>query len=237
MSCGVLYGVGVGPGDPELITLKGARVLAEADVILAASSTRNDFSLALDIVERHIRPGTPVERMGFPMTRDAAALEAAWAANADLAAGHLLAGRQAVFVTLGDPLTYSTFGYLFRTMRQRRPDLDPDCVRVVPGVTSFATAAAHVGQVLAESGESLTVIPGVKDEAAMRRLLEVTDNVAILKAYRNFPALRRMLTDMGLAGRSVLVTRLGLEGEMVYRDLAEAPENPHYFSLILVRAR
>jgi hypothetical protein len=92
---GTLYGRGVGPGDPELLTLKAARILGRVDAVLAASSTKNDYSLSLDIVRPHLRPGVEVIRLGFPMTRDREVLESAWEKNAALAADILKSGRDA----------------------------------------------------------------------------------------------------------------------------------------------
>ena len=101
----VLYAVGVGPGDPDLITLKAVKALNSSAVVFAAASTKNDYSLALSIAAPHMRPDTPVEHLGFPMTKDAAVLEAAWQANAQAVLQALDQGRDAAFITLGDPMT------------------------------------------------------------------------------------------------------------------------------------
>ena len=136
---GHLYGIGVGPGDPELLTIKAANVLGRVDLILAASSTRNDDSLALDIARPHLKQGTRVIRLGFPMSRDEDTLQSAWVENARLVLKELEAGHDAAFITLGDPLLYSTFAYLLRTLRTLAPDQE---VTVVPGITSFQAVAA-----------------------------------------------------------------------------------------------
>jgi precorrin-2/cobalt-factor-2 C20-methyltransferase len=134
-------------------------------------------------------------------------------------------------LTLGDPLTYSTFGYLLRTLA-----LSTDApVEVVPGVTSYQAAAAFTGRVLVESGENLAVVSGVADEASLTRVLESAQSAVILKAYKNMPVIRRVLEKLGLGDACVFVTRLGLEGEEVIAGLKNVPEKPSYFSLILVR--
>lgn len=231
---GTLFGIGVGPGDPELLTLKAARILRETAAVFAASSSKNDYSIAEAIVRPHLPEGTAVTRLGFPMTRDKDALAAAWEANAAAMAAVLAAGRDAAFVTLGDPLLYSTFGYVLPLLRERLPGLP---VVVVPGVTSFQAAAAATGEVLAESGENLLVASGVDENGRLERALLASDNAVILKAYRNFPRLRALLGELGLAGRTTFVTRLGHPGEAVERDLAKAPEKPHYLSLCLVKRK
>ncbi|MFP5260007.1 MAG: precorrin-2 C(20)-methyltransferase [Acidobacteriota bacterium] len=231
---GTLYGIGVGPGDPELLTMKAARILGQVDAVFAASSSRNDYSIAEAIVAPHLPADAVVTRLSFPMTRDEAVLDAAWAANAAAMADVLAAGRDAAFLTLGDPLLYSTFGYVLPLLRALLPELP---VEVVPGITSFQAAAARTGQVLVESGENLLIASGVDEDGRLRRALAEADNAVILKAYRSFPRLRAMLGDLGLAPGTTFVTRLGHEGEAVERRLEQAPEKPHYLSLCLVKRK
>ena len=228
---GTLYGIGVGPGDPELLTIKAVRILGEVDVIFAAASTKNDYSTAYSIAKPHLKDGVEVIRLGFPMTKDETELEAAWAENARLVGEVLNSGRDAAFLTLGDPLTYSTYGYLQRTLLERNPDLR---LRAVPGITSFHAAAARVGLVLAESKESLLITSGVADPDRLEEQLESADNAVILKTYKNFEQIRDLLTRLRLADKTVLVTRLGMDDESVLMDIKDAPLNPHYFSLALV---
>ncbi len=229
---GTLYGIGVGPGDPELITLKAVNRLKQVDVVFAAASTKNEASLAQSIAAPHLREGVEIIRLDFPMTRDEAVLDKAWRANADTVAGQLALGRDAAFLTLGDPLTYSTFGYLLRTLNGLLSQIP---VVVIPGVTSYQAAAAHTGRVLVESGENLAVVSGVAEEAELERILSAADSAVILKAYKNLPAIRRVLAKLGLADSCVFVTRLGHEGEEVITGLDNVPDKPSYFSLLLVR--
>lgn len=229
---GTLYGLGVGPGDPELLTIKAARILGEVAAVFAASSSKNDYSIAEAIIGPHLPPGTAVTRLPFPMTRDATTLAAAWEANATAMAEVLAAGRDAAFVTLGDPLLYSTFGYVLPLLQARLPGLP---VVIVPGITSFQAAAAKTGDVLVASGENLLIASGVDENGRLRQALEAADNAVILKAYRNFPRLRALLAAMGLTAKTTFVTRLGHDGEAVVRDLEQAPEKPHYLSLCLIK--
>ena len=229
---GTLYGIGVGPGDPELITLKAVRILSEVDVVFAAASTKNDYSTALSIAGPHLRDGVETVHLGFPMTKDEAELTAAWEHNAAIVMQALRAGRNAAFLTLGDPLTYSTFGYLLRTMKRVAPELP---TVVVPGITSFHAAAAKIGFTLAESAESLLVTSGVNDPVQLERQLDVADNAVIMKAYKNFEDIRAILERLRLSDKTVLVSRLGMEGENVLMDIKDAPTRPHYFSLALVK--
>ena len=228
---GHLYGIGVGPGDPDLLTIKAARILGNVDVILAASSTRNDDSLALDIARPHLRPETRVIRLGFPMSRDNAILQAAWEENARLVLSELEEGHDAAFLTLGDPLLYSTFAYLLRTLR----GIDPDRrVTVVPGITSFQAAAAATETVLAEGAQNLLVLPGIRDAAELRRNLDGADNAVILKAYTNFAAIREEVRTLPTPPHCVFASKMGMKEEFITRSLDEAPEKPTYLSLMLL---
>lgn len=229
---GILYGIGVGPGDPELLTLKAVRALGEVDVIFAAASTKNDYSTAYGIAKPHLKDDVRVVQLGFPMTKDKAELQRAWKANAEIVVEVLNKGENAAFLTLGDPLTYSTYGYLQQTLK----DLDPNLrLQAIPGITSFHAAASKVGLVLTESKESLLITSGVADPDKLEQQLDVADNAVILKAYKNFEEIRDTLTRLRLADKTVLVSRLGMDNESILMDIKDAPKQPHYFSLALVK--
>jgi precorrin-2/cobalt-factor-2 C20-methyltransferase len=233
MTAGTLYGLGVGPGDPELVTVKAVKVLQSVDLVLAASSTKNDYSLALSIVRQYIQDGVVVQPVQFPMTRQKRALSDAWQANARRILDLLKAGKKAAFVTLGDPLTYSTYGYMVKTLKE----LDPDCkIVTVPGITAYNAAAARVNLPLVEGPQSLLVISGVGDQDKVRELLHCSENVVILKTYREFDMICQTLEDLGAADRAVLVSRLGHEDETVEYDIRKLKGKPlPYLSLLIVK--
>jgi precorrin-2/cobalt-factor-2 C20-methyltransferase len=126
------------------------------------------------------------------MTRDRSRLEAAWENNAAKTAGLLRSGRSAAFLTLGDPMTYSTFGYLMRTLRAMDASLP---VEVVPGIASYQEAAARTRTVLCEGEENLLLMSGINNAGRLRQLLGIADSAVILKAYRNLPAIRGALAE------------------------------------------
>ncbi len=229
---GKLYGIGVGPGDPDLLTVKAAKVLGTVDVVFAAASTKNDYSTALGIARPHMRKDAVVRHLGFPMTKDKAELETAWEKNAEEVAEVLRNGNTAAFLTLGDSLTYSTYGYLLNTLKKLDPSLPCEAV---PGITSYQAAAAKVGFILAESEESLVISSGVCSSQRLEELLRTADNAVIMKTYKNFGDIRHSLEKLRLSDKTVLVSRLGMEGESILHDIRDAPEKPHYFSLALVR--
>lgn len=234
MNYGILYGVGTGPGDPDLLTLKAVKVLSSVDRVYAARSSKNTHSVSHGIVSPHLRDGVEVHALAFPMTRDKDALREAWAANARTVLADLEQGLNVAFLTLGDPLTYSTFGYLWRTLRE----IDPKApVEVVPGITSYNAAAAASGTILAEAEETLAVVSGANGGAMLRQAAQTADSVVVLKAYKQFDDIKVSLDELGMLEHSVLVSNCGQDGERIAMDCATNGDGPQYFSLVLARKR
>jgi precorrin-2/cobalt-factor-2 C20-methyltransferase len=232
---GTFYGIGVGPGDPELLTFKAAKILNEVDVVFTAASTKNEYSLARDIASPHLKPGAGVETLNFPMTADGEALDKAWAANAEAVAAVLRSGRSAAFLTLGDCLTYSTYSYLLPFLKKLIPEAR---IVSVPGITSYQLAAARLNRPLCLNSESFTVLSGTGDEADFAALVDRSDNLAIMKSYKGREKVISMLKDKGLAARTALCSQLGLPNEKVTDGLEEGfPDDPSYFTVFLVTKR
>ena len=230
---GKLYGIGVGPGDPDLLTLKAVKVLQKVSVVFTAASSKNDYSLALEIARAHIPADARVRSLAFPMTRDIAAKKAAWAANADIVADYLHQGRDAAFLTLGDSLTFSTFGYLLRQIRDRYPDLD---VETVPGITSYQASAAALNMPLVEGEESLLVLSGAEGGSRLREQTFSPDNVVFMKAYRNVPSICEALDEAGMLAQAAGVVSCSLPGEELIRDVKDLlRREPNYWTLIIAK--
>ncbi len=227
---GKIYGIGVGPGDSDLLTVRAVRILEKVDVVFAASSTKNDYSHSLHIASEFISDNCEVVKLGYPMTRDKDTLRKAWDKNCEIALEYISGGKSAAFLTLGDPLIYSTFGYMMQTMNKLFPEVE---FEVVPGITSYQAAAAKSRQVLVESGQNLLLTSGIADPDKFRDSLSAVDNAVILKAYRNFPQLRDTVNSIDKMDVKFF-TRLGLDGEAIYLDVNEVPEKTHYLSLMLL---
>ena len=231
---GTLYGIGVGPGDPDLITLKALRVLQRLPYLFASCSTKNRYSLALDIVRPHLN-GATLEYLPFPMTKDPQVLQEAWEKNAARVLEVLNSGVDAAFVTLGDPLTYSTFGYLLKTLKRLNPEVR---VVTIPGVTSYSAAAALTHIPLTEGEESFVVVSGAQGAARLRELVDQSDNIVMLKTYRNFEEIYQALEELDLLDRAVCVSRCGLDGEMIVKNLRELKGQPlPYFSMVIIKKK
>ena len=235
MNGGTLYGVGVGPGDPELITLKAIKILKRVAVVFAAASPKNSHSLAEKIVSSHLNEAVPIVRLDFPMTRDKEKLNAAWRINAEKVIETLKTGRDAALITLGDPLTYSTFGYLMRTVKETAPETS---IKIIPGITSYQAGSASAGWVLAEGEESFTVISGALGAEKLKKVIDHTDKVVMLKVYRNYKEILDTLNQLDLTSRSVLISRCGLDEQEIVCDVKDrSDEVPPYLSLLLIKKK
>ncbi|MBA3008652.1 MAG: precorrin-2 C(20)-methyltransferase [Proteobacteria bacterium] len=227
---GKLFGVGVGPGDPELITVKAVRVIKEADIIFTAASSKNTYSLAVEIASPYISAAARIQQLGFPMTKETHEVESAWIANAKQISSALKQGMTAVFLTLGDPTTYSTFGYILKKMKCIMPEAD---IETIPGITSFHAASARLNRILVEGEESLLITSGAYGGDRIRQIKQV-ENVAIVKAYKNIRDINLALKDAGLHAKGVAVSKCGRKNEEIIEDLDSLEtREPDYWTLIL----
>ncbi|MCF8087186.1 MAG: precorrin-2 C(20)-methyltransferase [Desulfotignum sp.] len=227
---GKLYGVGVGPGDPELITVKAVRVIKEADIIFTAASSKNSYSLAVEIAAPYISRSAKIKTLGFPMTKNETQVEKAWTSNAKEIAQALTRGLTVVFLTLGDPVTYSTFGYILKTMTQVMPHAD---IETIPGITSFHAASARLNRILVEGEESLLITSGAFGGSQIRQLHQV-ENIAIVKAYKNIKDINAALKDAGMHAKGVAISHCGRKKEKIFNNLDELETRaPDYWTLIL----
>ncbi|HEY5461595.1 MAG TPA: precorrin-2 C(20)-methyltransferase, partial [Deferrimonas sp.] len=169
MKPGTLYGIGVGPGDPELITLKGARLIGACRHLFVPKARTASESVALAIAGPLVGPETRIEELLFPMTADREELVEKWDAAAARVAEILADGEDACFLTLGDPLLYSTYIYLLRALRGIIPDLK---AVTVPGIMAFGAAAALADFPIGEGREPVTIVPAADDLSAVRQALK-----------------------------------------------------------------
>lgn len=230
---GTLYGIGVGPGDPDLLTLKAVKVLQQVSVVFTAASSKNDYSLALEVARPHIPRDALVHPLAFPMTLDVAAKQEAWTMNADIVVDYLKQGHSAAFLTLGDSLTFSTFGYLLRQIKHHHPQV---AVETIPGITSYQASAAALNMPLVEGEESLLVLSGAKGGERLREQNRKPDNVVFMKAYRNVPSICEALEEAGMLHHAAGVVSCSQPGEELVRDVtALVSREPNYWTLIIAK--
>lgn len=234
-STGTFYGIGVGPGDPELITLKSVKILRWVDVVYAAASTKNKHSMAVSIAEPFIPETTPVKMLSFPMTRDKSVTQKAWEENALTVIKDMEQGKDGAFITVGDPTTYSTYGYILKHIQTLAPHLR---VKTIPGITSYHAAAARLNITLVQGEESLLVTSGVKGGDRLRNSFVKPETVVFLKAYRKVKDIIGALEEAGHFKNCVGVKKCGLPDEEIIHNIKEFDNiPPDYWTLIIAQQR
>jgi len=223
---GVLYGVGLGPGAPDLMTLRAARLIEGAGVV-AYPTLAGAASFARAIAAESIAPNAQEIVMDVPMSVERAPAQAAYDKGAAEIAAALDAGQDVVCLCEGDPFFYGSFMYLFARLSNNYR------VEIVPGVTSVTACAARAGLPLAARNERLTVLPGPLPEDELRSRIEGAESVVIMKVGRHLAKIRGVIDALGLTDQAVYVERATLPEEVVL-PLAKAPEKAPYFSMILL---
>jgi precorrin-2/cobalt-factor-2 C20-methyltransferase len=229
-----VYAVGVGPGDPELLTRKAERVLRSVDVILAPVSNPSEASVALGTIREFIDEGRQeIIVHQFPMTSDQSRLIPAWQEAASLIAAHAEAGRSVAFITIGDPLFYSTFIYLLRILREQWPQLP---IEIIPGISSINAAAAVAALPLVEADEKMVVIPATAGIEQIKAALATYETVVLLKVKPLYSAIIDLLRSTGREQRTVFVERVGSSRQKVLTDFSEiVSHTPDYLSLMIIK--
>lgn len=235
MSTGKLWGVGLGPGDPELVTVKAARLISEASVI-AYHSARHGRSIARSVVQPYLRAGQIEEALVYPVTTETTdhpggyegAIAEFYEVSAKRLAEHLDAGRDVVLLCEGDPFFYGSYMYMHERLAGRYE------AEAVPGVTSVSAASAVLGRPLAQRDEVLTVLPGTLPAPELARRLADTEAAAVLKLGRTFSAVREALAESGRLDEATYVERATWKTQRVEPFAEVDPESVPYFSLALV---
>jgi precorrin-2/cobalt-factor-2 C20-methyltransferase len=237
MKKGTFYGIGIGPGDPDLITAKGVGILGVCPHVFVPKASDKAESLALAVARKHIGPAAKLHEIVFPMTSDRAELDTRWDAAAVAVADVLETGADACFLTLGDAFLYSTYIYLLRALRMRIPDVD---VVTVPGITSFSAAAAIAEFPIGEAKKPVTIVPTADDLDEVRRAISAGGAVILMKIGKRLGRVLNVLEDLNALERSVFLSHVGMDSQRVETDLSklkEASSEAGYLSIILVRAK
>lgn len=232
---GTLYGIGVGPGDPDLIPLKALKVLQRVPLVFAPIARPGGESLALRIAAPHLTEGHETVPLLFAMRSDAPTMVSHWQAAATAIAQRLEGGEDGVFLTEGDPSLYSTFQHVAGILRATHPHLP---IVTIPGVTSVLAVAAAAGVALTDADERLAVLPATYEDAALDRAFADFDTVVLMKVASAFDRVLARLDALGLTDGAVLVERCSQPGERVVSDVRTL-RGGHldYFSTMIVRTK
>lgn len=231
---GTFYGIGVGPGDPELLTIKAANVLKKVDVIIAPKTEKKEGSVAFNIARPYLRDDVEIVYQVFPMVRGFADNSGdAWEKNKDEIVALLDAGKNVAFLTLGDAMFYSTYIYVFRLLEKAGIPIE-----TIPGIPAFVAIGSHLNWPIVEGDDVLSIIPATAGPERVREAIRTADNVVIMKVYKNFPEIADTLQECGMIDKAVMVSRCGLPDEERIDDIASRSRQPvNYLSTVLARKR
>ena len=229
---GCLYGIGVGPGDPELLTLKALKALQKAPVICVPQAANRRDSYALNIVKEYVKPEQEIMRVPFP-TDDAEGAGQVWREASAMVLERLKKGQDVAFLTEGDPMLFSTFSYVLAGVQELCPEAP---VQIIPGVSSVMAAAASSGVPLATHGQRLAILPAAYGLDDLSEATSNFDTVVLMKVSPNIHETLADLRKLGLAEQTTYVRRVTTDREKVIKDLTEiTDEDLDYFSLLIVK--
>ncbi|MGL4370384.1 MAG: precorrin-2 C(20)-methyltransferase [Spirochaetota bacterium] len=227
---GKLYGIGTGPGDPELITVKAARILGIADAVIVPESGSDKGSIALEIAKEYLNKNAEIITLTFPMIRGENERLRSRRENADSVRSVIESGKTAVFLTLGDPMLYSTYIYILDCLAGSGIEIE-----TVPGVTSFCASAAAAGTPLAVQNEQLRIVPLDADTDIARHLCE-SENIVFMKVSSDSARLADELERSGVH-ECIIASKCGRDGESISRDIGRLRGDVPYMTTVLVKRK
>lgn len=232
---GVFYGIGVGPGDPELVTLKAVKALEKCDTLCVPKAAGEKESLALNIARQAVAKDFRLLELLFPMTRDREVLRVHWREAARQVAARLKTGENVAFVTIGDPTFFSTYTYLLQELKEIYPEVQ---TVTVPGVPAFLACSAWAEFPLSEGEEKVAIIPAVGDLQEAGEVLDRFETVVFMKVNRRFNDLLDLLQEKGLAGKAIFFCRAGYPDGWFTSSLEELRDRElPYMSLLIVKKK
>ncbi len=237
MKNGKLYEIGIGPDDPELITVKGAKIISRCKHVFVPKSRKLSESIALQIAGTFISDQANVQQLIFPMTADQAELERRWDESAREVLKVLETGQDACFLTLGDPLLYSTYIYLVRSLKAIRSDIE---VVTIPGIMALNAAASLTDFPLGEGKENVTIVPTADDLASVKDALSSGGTVVLMKVGKRLQAILELLEEAGVIDDAVFISRAGQKEQYIETDLKKlkgADDKAGYMSIMLIHAK
>ena len=224
------YGIGVGPGDEKLLTIKAAETLEMIDVLLIPETQKNKEGVAKRIANKYLKENLEIEYISFPMIEDEKIFVKAGEEAAEIIVRKINEGKNVGFITLGDPSVYSTYGYIVKAVKDKVE------VETIPGITSFCAAAALANRPLVEKNEILSIIPMNAADEDIDRILKDGDSFAFMKVYHREDRVVSLLEENNLDENAVLAVRCGFEDAHVKKDAVDAlKENKDYLTVLLTR--
>ena len=230
---GKLFIVGVGPGDPGLVTVKAARVLGSVSHVFVPLSKKGRKKVALEIAQEYIPADSVEVELVFPMLRNKDEVQTKYRENFQKIMTVLRQGHDAALITLGDPGTYSTAWPILNLIQEHAPDIE---MEVVPGITSYAHAAARAAVRLVEGNETLSVVSANDSLERIESVIGASDTVVFLKTYKERPRLIELLKKRALLNSCIYIRRCGLAEEEIVYNMEHLPEEVDYLSMIILKS-
>lgn len=223
------YGIGVGVGDPKAVTMGAVDILHTLDILYVPKAKKESGSVAHTIVKDYLKEDILIKDRHFPMNYNQEELNSAWQSIASEIEMDVREGKNVGFVTIGDPMVYSTYIYLLKLLRGKVP------VQTVPGITSFLDIASGENFPLVEGENPLVIIPATIESKRLRRYIQEENSLVIMKVYKNFNEVMSMIREEKLEEHSVIVSNSSKENKVVYRDFDRVREEDiSYFTTILI---
>lgn len=223
------YGIGVGVGDPEMITLKAIKALKDLDVVILPEAKKDEGSTAFSIAKEYLKENIEMLFLEFPMIKDVEKKQAIRKAHAETIEKYLSEGKNIGFLTIGDPMTFSTYVYVLEYLSSKY------AVKTIPGISSFADMASRFNLPLVMGDESLKVI-SLHGDVDIRKEIEGNDNIVFMKVTREYNDLKQAILETGNMENIILVSNCGKENQKVYFDIENLEkEDVHYFSTLILK--
>lgn len=224
------YGIGTGPGDTKLLTVGAVEVLGKLDILYAPQSKKGGDSLALSIVREYLKDDIEIKERYFPMVKDVEIKSKAWDEISREIVKDVEKGNEVGFITLGDPMIYSTYIYLFERLRGKIETI------TIPGISSFSSIASKENYPLVVDDEELIIVPCNMDMSEVKLAIKKYSSVVLMKVYKNFGEIYEFLEEQKLLKNALMVVNSSHENEIVYRNLGEVnmSEKLSYFSTIII---
>jgi precorrin-2/cobalt-factor-2 C20-methyltransferase len=229
---GILYGVSVGTGDPELITVKGLRILQSSDIVAFPAGVNNRLGIAQNIIQSWLQPHQQILPLKFPYVQDEIKLKTAWSKAAQQVGQELTLGKNIAFACLGDVNFYGTFTYLAQTLSRSHPQVT---IETVPGVCSPMAIASVLGIPLTVNQQQMAVLPALYSVQQLETALDWAEVVVLLKVSSVYPQVWQILKRRNLLASSAIVEKATFPEQKIYCDLRSYPQlDLSYFSVLLI---
>lgn len=224
------YGIGTGPGDSDLLTIRGKNTLEKIDILYTPESKKEGKSLALSIVAPYLKPDFTIKQRHFPMSNDQQSKEKAWDSIAEEIIADVQSGKDVGFITLGDPMIYSTYSYLLERVKKVIE------TETIAGISSFSQIASQLQMPLVLDDETYAVVPATAEEAFLRQALENFTTIIIMKIALAVPKIKVLLEELDLSDQTILISNVSMDGQEVIKGMRSITEEDKlsYFTTAIV---